>query len=110
VKPKKKKFNKTSEEKVEVARGFETLPPAVADIIKSRTRPTFHIICLHHTFSGQQSLGHQKRNTKDGQNHEAIVPNLFCLGGPNRVQEVLFRDGEDLLRNRHECRENLTLF
>jgi hypothetical protein len=90
-------------------RGSETLPLAVANIIKSRTRLTSRIICLSQAFSGQRSLGQRKRNITDGY-YEVALSSLFHFGGLDQVQEVLFRDGEDLLLSHHECKEALTLF
>jgi hypothetical protein len=76
-------------------RGSKFLSSVLADIIKSRIGPTSHIVCLRHTFSGQQSPGHQKGNITDGKNCEAAVPSLFRFEGLSRVQEVLFRGGKN---------------
>jgi hypothetical protein len=58
-------------------RGFESLPLAVADIIKPRAGATSHIIHLHHTLSSQRSPDRLKGSIKDAQNHEAAVHSFF---------------------------------
>jgi hypothetical protein len=91
-------------------RGPKTLPPVVADVIKSMTGLASHIICLYHALSGQRSPHHRKRNNTNGQNYEATISSLFCFEGIDQVQNVLLRGGEDLLRSRHERKKALTLF
>jgi hypothetical protein len=76
---------------------------------KSRGRTTTHFICLHHAFSCQRSLGHGERNHKKRQDCEAVVSSILRIGGPDKVQEILFQNGEDLLCNHHECQEASTL-
>jgi hypothetical protein len=86
-------------------RGPEILPPAVADIIKPRTRLTSHSICLCHTLSGYRSPRIRERSSTNEQNSEATIFSLLHFRGPDRVQEILFRSGEYLLRSCHECKK-----
>jgi hypothetical protein len=43
-------------------------------------------------------------------NVKATISNVLCVGGPHRIQEILFINGKDLLRHCHECPQALTLF
>jgi hypothetical protein len=72
--------------------------PMVLDLITS------HLIRLRHALSSQQSSSCQERSHEGWQNHDVVV------GGLDRIQEILFGSGTNLLCSCHEFQEASSLF
>jgi hypothetical protein len=66
------------------------------------------ISAMHAAVSG--ALMVKKRDCQQRQTNEAAIPSVLHIGGPHRVQKILFINGEDLLCYDHEDLQALTLF
>jgi hypothetical protein len=80
------------------------------DISKSTTRSNTHSVCFGNAHWSEQSPCTRKRDIERGQNVIAPSPNIFHFWSSVRFNEVLLRDGKDMLCCGHERKEASALF
>jgi hypothetical protein len=63
---------------------------------------------MHAAVSG--ALIVEKKDSHQWQSNEATIPSVLHFGGPHQIQDILFRNGQDLLCRCYERLQASTLF